>query len=1301
MSTQAQNKPQNQPEEVVGSGLSRGVIEQFKLRENLISDRNKSREHLLFFNGNGAWARLVSSVNTLTEKQADDLASGKSSIESTVGDNTLAYNNVLMGGTLKQGDPDKPTSLGGGVSEKLHRPIELDNNGYVKTSGAKDMKTNAYHKYGGLGFRPTPGLESVSVESKGTYGTLREAQINFKVWDLDDLEVAQALYLRPGYTVLVEWGHSLQLDQEGKVNSDIQLLRSFLYDKLSDPMVKFENKLNELRKDSSYNYDGFVGYVSNFDWSLNNDGGYDCSIKVISKGSVLESIAVTFDPIKTYPSDQITSYKLDKGKEERKSIFHKLFSEMKRWIDGDTNSTGTQAVQAGLGISNISPAAGIPLIAAGVGDSIADTFFGSDEELEALGDVALTTEAQFAQQNQGFLNRLNKLLDGDKFTFQGEEYSFSKLEQGRRGIADLEEEEVVYYLNLNFEKYGIKAVEGSLSITGAPIDQPGDNITLYVEGDKTNKQLIGLDNVFQADDYRESLRIYNFIKQNVVLPEDQLTEDQIKERERREKISQQQEIDRIKREEIAKETDADLPEGTYIQKIYTKANFVSNTSKHFRKTLNNFCAFRLKDLEKKGTGFFDNDDLNEFWIPLGVVLDVYNNYVSLVDVTNTSNKGTNTPGRKLTQFYTGWQDNTPYGKYEKEAKYLTSDLHFSINPMVCVLPKIPKLTTLNDSKQQPVRWPNGADAYQMGVVWKNGFHKNVESAFGSGLLRGDSDDILNILVSVQFLKDELDKIVKQDEDPDQNENNNIVTFMKTVLRGMSEAMGGINDLDLFYDESDDMYYIVDRKVTPVSKKYIPSLSLSGLKSTMSDVSISSQISKNIGNMVSIAAQGSSGNAKDNVASLLKWNAGLLDRHIRHKSTDNDDSKSKVTEETEARETPRDKRIKSWIDDYYEYWEEFNGEDVFDNGDFNADIVPSLANFHKEFCQKYVVENYYKNEKDPKPAPGVVPIELSFTTMGISGLKIGQAFQIEKGLLPARYSEDFGYIITGLSHNIQDSKWTTTVKTQFYITKKPSKAEIEEHKKTSSSKQSDYKDPTPSGRSGTPGPVVTSGAPAEYTGKTITSGFAFSNSAWSNVTVEKSQVMLHWTAGNQLADKGLNTIKTLNSRGVSYHYVIDAAGHVENIVPETSRAYHGGGTGANKISANTNSIGISLMNLGYCKDANRSSYGIIGEGQNKCVRIVDHNGNPTIYRGQKWNQEVTDAQLVALESLLRGIKQRNPRIPSYSWKGKETYDQFFPPSGRFSYEKNKPGYYSHCSSNKGKYDILPTPKILNFLKNLKL
>ena len=77
------------------------------------------------------------------------------------------------------------------------------------------------------------------------------------------------------------------------------------------------------------------------------------------------------------------------------------------------------------------------------------------------------------------------------------------------------------------------------------------------------------------------------------------------------------------------------------------------------------------------------------------------------------------------------------------------------------------------------------------------------SAFAQELLRGETNDILNILISVQFLKDELDKIAKADEDSDKNENNNIVYFLKIVLKAMTEAMGGVNDFDIFYDDRDD------------------------------------------------------------------------------------------------------------------------------------------------------------------------------------------------------------------------------------------------------------------------------------------------------------------------------------------------------------------------------------------------------------------------------------------------------------------------------------------------------------------
>ena len=443
---------------------------------------------------------------------------------------------------------------------------------------------------------------------------------------------------------------------------------------------------------------------------------------------------------------------------------------------------------------------------------------------------------------------------------------------------------------------------------------------------------------------------------------------------------------------------------------------------------------------------FDNDDLNEYWIPLYVVLDVYNQYVSILDATAEPEKGTNTPGRKLTEFYTGYQDIDESKKeYEKECKFLTNEMHFSIDPMTCVLPKPVQNTKVYDSKKIPVPWRDpligfDVNSYAPGLLYKNGFHKNVVEALQRGLMRGESDDILNILISCQLLQQELDKIISSNKDSDQNEGNDMVSFVRIILKACNEALGGINDLDMLYDEQDDRFYIIDRKITPALRNVLPTLTLSGVRSTISKLSISSKISSNIGSMISIAAQGTGGHTKDNIAPLLEWNRGLLDRHIIHKSQKNTEGNDQVKEN---RETPEDERLKKWTLAYYAYWEELNGNSGFwhDNGDYDRAAVSNIKGYHKEWCQKWVVDKRSKSVDSPLPAPGVIPVELSFTTMGIGGLKIGQAFLVEEGILPFQYSENFGFIITGLSHSIADGKWTTDVKTQFYSSKPPTPEEI--------------------------------------------------------------------------------------------------------------------------------------------------------------------------------------------------------------------------------------------------------------------
>ena len=1048
MSQKAKNtKSPTQPSEVLGSGISNEVVQQLIAREELVSRFEKDNNHLMFFHQNGAWARIASSVNTLTEKETLELATGEKNINQVKGSHALAYNNVIMGGTLKQGTSTEPTFLQGGVDQQIHNPVNIDEKGYISKG---DIKGAAYHNYENLGFRPTPGITSVTVQSKGTYGTLREAEVSVSVWDLADLEMMQALYLRPGYTILLEWGHSLQLDSESKqVEKDIQLYTKFVQGR--EKFSQIEKALDELRQNSSQNYDAMFGYVSNFSWKFRQDGGYDCTIKVIAKGSLLESIAATFDPSNVYPPSQMRRGKSDKGKTERKSIYHKLFSEMADFGVEAKGSIQTAATLASAGL--ITPGQAVQVAS--------DSVFGNTQILQNKLETVDTVEGQIAMENQAFVSKFNKLTNGGSTVYNDDTQTWDST----TGVAKLNNYVLADYLNTEFGIYGLR-----FTTTSA-----GSKVSAFAVDDPINGIRIESDNVFDKDNLNETLRLAEFIQENAKLPAEQLSEKQLQQRNEREQRSRQREVDRLRNEAERKQTQSTAKTPNERLNPYTVSDFISPFGDHFKQHLKTFVAFRLKDLEDEGTGSGDDDDLNEYWMPLTAILDVFNNYVSILDQTQEPEAGSTTKGRKLIQFYTGEQDeDTLATQYQQEAKFTTNEYHFSIDPLICVLPKRPRNLILTDSKGQILQWPNNDTSYPAGQLWRNGFHESVEKAFDTGLLRGSEDDILNILVSCQYLKAELDKIVQTQEDSDKTTTTDMVSFLKTILAGINDSLGGINDLDLFFDEQKDLFYIIDRRATPKSKEALPKLALSGTRSVITDLSIDSKISSDIGKMVSIAAQGTGGHSKDNIGPLLQWNRGLLDRHILHKSIKNDEEGKQI----EEREKPEDVRLKNWIEDYYKFWEELNGESFWDRGDYMRSTVNNLKNYHKEFCQKWVIEKVSKNPNDPIPLPGVIPVELSFSTMGVGGIKIGQAFTIEEGLLPKKYSEDFGYIITGLDHQIANSKWTTNIKTQFFPVTRPLKEEIEAFEDKVPTASTQYKAPndTPDIKSnpdiiGDPAPII--------------------------------------------------------------------------------------------------------------------------------------------------------------------------------------------------------------------------------------
>jgi muramidase (phage lysozyme) len=214
-----------------------------------------------YLNSRNSWIRLSSSVN----------------INGTA---DKAKNNVLLGGAL-----DYQVVNGKDV--------------YALRQGVGGVGNEAYSNFTPsgpphrLGTRPMPGITNMDIKSKSAYGSLREATINFICWDIRQLEDLELLYMRPGYTVLVEWGWLPYLDNKGDLVTTLPNFYDILNKGVTNRTTIFK-ELYDKSTNSGGNYDAMFGYVKNYQWSAREDGGYDCQTTVISTGEIIESLKVNF-----------------------------------------------------------------------------------------------------------------------------------------------------------------------------------------------------------------------------------------------------------------------------------------------------------------------------------------------------------------------------------------------------------------------------------------------------------------------------------------------------------------------------------------------------------------------------------------------------------------------------------------------------------------------------------------------------------------------------------------------------------------------------------------------------------------------------------------------------------------------------------------------------------------------------------------------------------------------------------------------------------------------------------------------
>jgi hypothetical protein len=261
---------------IVGEGLPVKIGKQIEVRQEIYGSINRTPEETLYLNSRTSFVKAISSVNIVNYDTGSIINTRPelAAVISNYGGAELAKNFVLFNGTSKEGG-----FLRSGIPQEL-------------LAGADQYVNNLAYGLGGLeyGIRPMPGIMSMQTTSKGTYGSVEETTLNIKAWNRIQFEIIDLLYLRLGYGVLVEWGNTSYFDNNKTYIPENQytLESEFLNDTLNPENIY--SKIQNYRLNSNGNYDAIYGIVTNFNWTLVQNGGYDIVVKLISKGDIIEGI---------------------------------------------------------------------------------------------------------------------------------------------------------------------------------------------------------------------------------------------------------------------------------------------------------------------------------------------------------------------------------------------------------------------------------------------------------------------------------------------------------------------------------------------------------------------------------------------------------------------------------------------------------------------------------------------------------------------------------------------------------------------------------------------------------------------------------------------------------------------------------------------------------------------------------------------------------------------------------------------------------------------------------------------------
>lgn len=918
----------------------------------------RSPEKLSYLNSRNAWIRMSSSVNVN-------------------GTNELAKKYILQGGTLN--DITDKSVVGTPKSGIGDFSNAYSNTGY---------NGNPYR----LGIRPMPGITSLDIKSKSAYGSLREATINFQCWDINQLEDLELLYMRPGYTVLIEWGWTPYLDNSGKYEPNFTDYYDIINIKQTDRTKLFRDLYDKSVKYAG-NYDAMFGYIKNYQWSARMDGGYDCQVSVISTGEIIESLKVNYLPayITSGSNDGLLSKEfISQGN----SYVYWQNSYSKNALAGVWAETYYKLCNSFTGNKGGNPGSNPVILSS---DSIFSNNyalinglnFNSSNNTNDKKDLSYgTTEVYITLE--AALNVLNK-------------YIIAKSSTDNKPLVEFSLSSSVYDLISGSTPDPLYCVAHPFQISVDPsicLIQNNNWNTIIKSVEETSEKS-NIDGVVQ--------NAYNTIFDAVI----------------RVGTDNQKLINGISL------LTTPVIYASFKKKLKEKPIFNTVFQKKYS-TLEEILNGELVGVQTEGSDKQTPDNVNTIR-QIGDILKKINISIKFTPDVDTSvwpvNPKIIVPTTPITkeQFQQIINKEPEYGfggDKNKESKKATFKVYTGF------------ITKINFNDSLVSTQDIGTSLYNISENSKEAI-KNLEilSKLNKNYFYNDDPNLeigilKNIYVNVKYLYQQALSSELESKDPKHRDEINLYDYIKRLIADIQVSIGNINSFEIHVDPIDNnIARIIDINYTEPNKaKYnnLYELPIHSLDSTIRQYSLQSQIFPDQSSIIAIGAQSKGGQLGIQNNTMIDFNTNLIDRII----VDKIDAQGGNIYPSTPYNPSEDYKIINGLSQIITLLDALNGS-VTNNSTYTSADYNTLASDAKNALRDLIV--YFQSiTKSSGSNRNIIPTKFSAEMDGIGGLVIGHMFKLPDTVLPRGYrgvggvGSQLGNVITSIGHSIQNGDWATKI-----------------------------------------------------------------------------------------------------------------------------------------------------------------------------------------------------------------------------------------------------------------------------------